>query len=225
MNEALCSILCAQDEWYYDSEGRYIKFNNDGTGEVCRFSPILYIYIWESVNNNYKLWCRCNFNYWIAAVLEWKRIDSPRDPTEVAGVAQNRGPQLLGQLNLEIALVKRLPKWVEASILSKSTLINEFSLMDVAFQPKTYTVRIEKGNFIEPCSINCGNWNGWRYELRLLFDKSPYPPRCQWKQPEGGPDGGQFWDHREFVGRHLEDLPTGGRAMNDISPWNGCIVS
>lgn len=35
MNEALCSILTGQDEWCFDTEGRSIKFNKDGTGEVC----------------------------------------------------------------------------------------------------------------------------------------------------------------------------------------------
>ena len=36
MNEALCSILSGEDEWCFDTEGRSIKFNKDGTGEVCR---------------------------------------------------------------------------------------------------------------------------------------------------------------------------------------------
>jgi len=36
MNEALCSILSGEDEWCFDAEGRSIKFDEDGTGEVCR---------------------------------------------------------------------------------------------------------------------------------------------------------------------------------------------
>jgi hypothetical protein len=36
MNEALCSILCGEKEWRYcDRVKRLIKFNKDGTGEVC----------------------------------------------------------------------------------------------------------------------------------------------------------------------------------------------
>ena len=36
MNEALCSILCGEEEWRYcDQVMRLIKFNKDGTGEVC----------------------------------------------------------------------------------------------------------------------------------------------------------------------------------------------
>jgi hypothetical protein len=34
--EALRSMLSGEDEWCFDSEGRSIKFNKDGTGEVCK---------------------------------------------------------------------------------------------------------------------------------------------------------------------------------------------
>jgi len=186
MNEALCSILSGEDEWYFDTEGRSIKFNKDGTSE---------------------LWCRCNFNYWIAADLEWKSVEpldhvEPRGQiAEIASATWNKSPHLLGQLNLEITLTNRLPRRAQTSNLSKSTIINELGLKDDAFRPKSYTIRIEKGNFIEPCHIGSSSSHRPRFALRLVFDKSPYPPRSEWRRPEGGPDGGQFWDHKEFVGR------------------------
>ena len=34
MNEALCSILCNEPEWSFDTDGRSLKFDEDGTGEV-----------------------------------------------------------------------------------------------------------------------------------------------------------------------------------------------
>ncbi|KAI0839519.1 hypothetical protein F5Y06DRAFT_24223 [Hypoxylon sp. FL0890] len=210
MNEALYSILSGEKEWCFDTEGRTIKFNKDGTGE---------------------LWCRCNFNYWIAAAFEWKSIVSPRNPNQVTSAAQNRkGPQLLGQLDLEITLAKRLPEWVKSSVLEN---ITERSLTDDAFRPKTYTIKIEKGNFMLPCSIGYGpSWDKPRYALRLLFDKSPYPPRSEWREPGQGPDDSQFWDHTEFVGRPSPGLEKRGRAMNDTMNdtssrgwWNECITS
>ncbi|KAF3066461.1 hypothetical protein GL218_09007 [Daldinia childiae] len=214
MNEALCSILSMEDRWSFDLEGRFIKFNKDGTGE--------------------KLWCRCNFNVWIAAEFEWRSVEPPRDPSrstevpsQVASGAPGKGPQPLGQLNLEITLTKRLPETVKHSILSKSTMVNEKSLTDEAFYPKLYTVRIEKGNFVEPCYIGYPSSDKPRFALRLLFDKSPYPPRSGWKRPEEGPDGGQFWDHVEFVGRISPELVKKGAVMNNISTgwWGGCVVS
>lgn len=36
MNKALCSILCGEDEWCFDGEDKAMKFNSDGTGEVCK---------------------------------------------------------------------------------------------------------------------------------------------------------------------------------------------
>ncbi|KAI1096563.1 hypothetical protein F5B19DRAFT_151613 [Rostrohypoxylon terebratum] len=210
MNEALCSILSGEDQWNYHSEGRHIIFNKDGTGE---------------------LWCRCNFNYWILAVIEWKSIKQPHGPSEIVefpgqvpNTTWDKGPQLLGQLNLEITLTKRLPKSAENSVLAQGNGINERSLVDEAFQPRLFTVRIEKGNFIEPA---CTEPNDWRYELRLLFDKSPYPPRSQWKDPTNGPDDSQFWDHREFVSRHVPALAKCGKPMNLTAGggWNGCVVS
>ena len=105
-------------------------------------------------------------------------------------------------------------------------MINELSLTDDAFRPKSYTVRIERGNFIEPCCIGYSSSESPRFALRLLFDKSPYPPRSEWKEPEGGPDGGQFWNHVEFVSRNSPDLIDKRKAMNDVSTgeWNNCII-
>lgn len=39
MSESLRAILTGEDEWCFDTEGRSIKFNEDGTGEVCQ-API-----------------------------------------------------------------------------------------------------------------------------------------------------------------------------------------
>ncbi|KAI1400600.1 hypothetical protein F4819DRAFT_363371 [Hypoxylon fuscum] len=206
MNEALCSILSGGNEWCFDTEGRSVKFNEDSTGE---------------------LWCCCNLNYWITVELEWKSIEPPRDSRQVVSAAQTNGPQLLGQLNLEITLFKRLPQRLESSFLSKSTIINKLSLTDDAFRPKSYTVKIEKGNFIEPCYIGYTSSDKPRFALRLLFDKSPYPPHSEWGKPEGGPDGGRFLDHIEFVSRTSPDLAKQGTAMNNTSAADrsGCVIS
>jgi hypothetical protein len=123
MNDTLRSILSGEDEWCFDTEGRSIKFNKGGTGEVCRSLAMplrCSLTTWE-------LWCRCNFDYRIAAELEWKSIESfdSIQPScqivEIASAAQGKGPRLLGQLNLKITLAKRLPRRVQTSILSKST--------------------------------------------------------------------------------------------------------
>lgn len=106
---------------------------------------------------------------------------------------------------------------------------NEWALKKDAFRTRTYTVRIEKGNFIEPAySIN--HWvHASRYAIRLVFDKSPYPPQPEWNQldPLGITVGSHYWDIVEFAAGESRDLKKEGRAMNDLSPrsWNSCTVS
>lgn len=183
----------------------------------------------------FKLWCRCEFSCWIAADLIWKSI-KPLDDfenrehqiTQIGTAAKSsKSFHLIGHLCLEITLAKRLPERVRNSLLSKSTMINELGLADDAFLPKLYTIRIEKGNFIEPSCVGFSDSWQSRFALRLIFDKSPYPPRSEWKKPEGGPDSGQFWDHVEFVGRTDPELKKRGRAMNDNSSamWDTCLAS
>ncbi|KAI0450202.1 hypothetical protein F5B21DRAFT_491615 [Xylaria acuta] len=217
MNEALCSILSGEEDWHFDSEGRSIRFNKDGTGE---------------------LECRCNLNFWILAELEWKSIQPPGNESGRTSASPGHAtttkndssqPKLLGQIDLEITLTRRLAgrahRWAEAHP-SNAEHMNK-NLTDDAYRTKSYTVRIERGNFIQPCYIGDQNLDTPRYSLRLLFDKSPYPPRSEWESPQGAPDEGRFWDHVEFVGRAAPDSARRQTPMNDpsASSWNSCIVS
>lgn len=137
----------------------------------------------------------------------------------------NKAPSLIGQINLEMTLLNRIPQEVQS--YRPMPVFNE--LEDDAFQPRLYSIRIEKGNFTLPCFA--GSENGYRpnnrYALRLLFDRSPYPPRKDWMKPEYGPDGCGFWDRKEFVGRSTPGLDNKKRAMNDPAPaggWDSCAV-
>jgi len=139
-------------------------------------------------------------------------------------VQSNKGPSLIGQINLEITLLKRIPQDLQDYLIP---VFNE--LEDDAFQSKVYSIEIEKGNFILPCLARSENEHrpNNRYALRLLFDKSPYPPRKDWMKPDYGPDGCGFWDREEFVGRSTPALDDKRRAMNDPAPaggWDSCAV-
>ena len=170
----------------------------------------------------------------IAAEFDWKSLSlSPSDQVvEVASAnaTWTRRPQLLGQLNLEITLTKRLPGGLNFSAMrdKKGNLyLNEYYLSDHAFRAKSFIVRIEKGDFVEPAYIGEDSVTYKpRYALRLLFDRSPYPPREEWTKPEGGPDNNNFWNDVEFVGRPLGNKK--GTAMNDVNlgGWGtSCSVS
>lgn len=73
------------------------------------------------------------------------------------------GPRLIEQLDIQLNLTKQ----------GGSRHTND------VFQPKTYTIRIEKGNFITPsdAAADVDDELTKRFALRLAFDKSPYAKR------------------------------------------------
>ncbi|KAI9677317.1 MAG: hypothetical protein M1829_002660 [Trizodia sp. TS-e1964] len=197
MDEALSSILCAEERWIFRGLCESIGFNADGTGN---------------------LWCSCaDFNCYIALALSW-RLLPPAPP--VARNASARRPQLLGQLNVEITLERKLAPGAPEQ---HGKYLIEGVLCDAAFTPKSFCIRIEKGDFIEPGAIRLEGFSLDRYSLRLLFDKSPYPPREEWKEPQCGPDSLLFWEHAEFVARRQPGLKGKGMAMNDRA-WSSCVA-
>lgn len=189
---------------------------------------------WKLISS--KLWCRCNFNFWIASDLIWKSIpfhrteslDDALAGTQSSSIIGSKVPQTLGEVKLEINLLKGLPHHMRDSIPTKHTAINELGLTDDAFRPKLYSIRIEKGNFKTPSYIGYEEPFWPRCELRLLFDVSPYPPEHEWRDPSRGASDCPFWAHKEFVARELSDAAKKVGPMNEHfsrSSWNACIVS
>lgn len=103
-------------------------------------------------------------------------------------------------LDVEITLTKQcLPD------ISPEQVIEE-TLFDAAFRPKTYKVEIAKGRFAE------ADWL-WRngkcpprhsdkwYGLRVVLDKSPYPPLEEWMKDRASwraAEGNDFCEFRDF---------------------------
>ncbi|EGX87933.1 hypothetical protein CCM_09556 [Cordyceps militaris CM01] len=183
MSQTTVDVLSSVPAWYFDTEGRYIAFRQDGTGE---------------------LWCACNFNYWIAAELEWT-VAETAETAETADMQIGESPavdiETGNSLRIQMKLTTRLPPSAQSSILTQSTLLNEHSLGEEAFKTKSYTVHVEKGRFTEPSrAMYARDSRLPQFDLRLVFDPSPYPPKCEWKAPEsGGVVDGQFWHHTQFV--------------------------
>ena len=110
----------------------------------------------------------------------------------------------MAQFDLEITLTKR-------AIITRGPtdgyILNEENLIDDAFLPKTYSVRLEKGMFKTAFERTAGPVRPWRqsYAYQLVFDKSPYPPRHEWKDPEDVPEPPflAFSEWREFCSRSV----------------------
>ncbi|TFL04953.1 hypothetical protein BDV98DRAFT_601401 [Pterulicium gracile] len=181
----LVSILC-KEPWTWDSmNANEITFNVDGTG---------------------KLICRIELNVWIAAIFTWSTTTPEIAPgTTPHDQPSTGGSSHLSQLPITITLTKdRIPTLGSADMSNYT--INEALLTDDAFLPKSYIVSLEKGRFItafdqlgEPRRLEYTP----EYALRLTFDRSPYPPREEWRRPEGAPDAMKFWEWREFCGGKL----------------------
>ena len=110
--------------------------------------------------------------------------------------------------------------------MGNSSKINDALLTDDAFLPKVYTLQLEKGRFRtqydrflpnEASWLDSAKWlvekalyGGQKtapwYAYKLTFDISPYPPRSEWKNTEGGgvPDAFKFWEWTEF---YRDELP------------------
>ena len=172
--------------------------------------------------NLLKLQCRVEFNVWIGAEFEWRATESLDRIINTKGGTLDKRPHLLAQFGMELTLTKRRTRPFQSGPLQHGR-INECCLTDDAFRPKTYTIRLEQGNFMTPAHARHRMENALteRYALRLLFDKSPYPPRHEWKEPDGGPDANQFWEWKEFAGRESAELKLQAKSS---SRWSQCVI-
>ncbi|RYP08433.1 hypothetical protein DL765_008788 [Monosporascus sp. GIB2] len=188
LNETLAAVLC-EDHWQIDSERRsYITFKADGSGQLVlrRDMPIA-----------------------ICAEIEWRPV-KPESFDEanldLDGGADGGSPSAVAEFEVEITLTKRRPASWGPKV--ESLRINEHQLTEAAFAPKTYRVTLERGEFRSREDLSrfgAFEMPGWaeRFALRLRFDKSPYPPRQEWRQPEGMPDANRVWEWKEFCGRRF----------------------
>ncbi len=144
----------------------------------------------------------------IAAEFAWKPLQ-PMSMDQVVSLGSSsnasgasKDPRPIQQVDLEMTLTRR---WAERMRVPEIArwVGNEASLTDDAFRPKTYTVRLETGNFL--AAVEESEFTT-RHALRLVFDPSPYPPRSEWKEPEGGPDANRPWEWTKFYGRESPEL-------------------
>ncbi|PYH94040.1 hypothetical protein BO71DRAFT_399208 [Aspergillus ellipticus CBS 707.79] len=178
--ETFQSVLLG-GSWRWDpNEASQIKFHENGTGTLT---------------------CRQELNIWIAAEFDWK-LQSPECLEQTVNLdTKSQKPQVLSEFDIELTLTQRRISGCE----TKNYRINEALLTESAFEPKTYRVRLEKGKFLTQFDsmYAVSTRDSMRFALRLVFDKSPYPLREQWKEPDGAPDALRFWDWTEFCAREV----------------------
>lgn len=182
--ETVLSLLCSPDPWAWDPSATCsIKFNKDGTG-LIRAGAELSIFI--------------------AAEFTWK----PKDPialSQALNITRNpsRKGTTLCKFEAEITLTTRVHPLLKETRDSYNSL-NEQALTEAAFNPKTYMLTLEHGIFEDPSDewlqSKPAHYRPPRYDFRLSFDKSPFPPRAEWKEAAMAPaEAMRFWDMREFA--------------------------
>jgi hypothetical protein len=138
---------------------------------------------------------------WIASKFEWK----PGSLLDLVVKPSSSGDQgYMMQFNIEMTLTTRTPDREDFDW--SRTSVNQGVLKETAFVPKIYTITLEKGVFYTACDMR-GPVNPQshpRFSLRLSFDKSPYPPREEWKENGlSAADANMFWEWREFCSHEL----------------------
>lgn len=183
------SLLCGPN-WRWDTYSNcWISFNKDGTGliEASADQPV-----------------------YLASEFEWK-LKNPDSLDTVVELDHNNSREgvLLSQFDIELTLTKRLhPRYQDNPIYAG---INERFLQDAAFLPKSYTIRLEHGRFDDPAYKNWSIWKNSRpffyqpdmYALRLVFDKSPFPPLDEWRDARDVAEAGRWPEIKEFVDRNI----------------------
>ncbi|PWY83579.1 hypothetical protein BO70DRAFT_428847 [Aspergillus heteromorphus CBS 117.55] len=184
--ETLQSILFS-GPWIWDSnEHSQIEFNDNGTGTLI---------------------CRQELNVWIAAEFDWKLPSSEVLQQVFNSHTTSRKPQVITEFDIEMTLTKRRIPGRELPHYR----INECLLTEKAFEPKMYTVRIEKGVLLTQSDrmYAVSTRDSRRFTLRLVLDKSPFPPREEWKRAEGAPDALRFWEWTELYARGISAAEMG----------------
>lgn len=150
--------------------------------------------------------CGIEHNVLIAAEIDWKPLG---DCSTVLEQVIDMSTDFQVSLDVEMTLTKRfLPIFPHIS----SERVNEANLIDAAFQPKIYKLELAKGRFAMPDWLH---WEGKTFSpprddpeiwfgLRLVFDKSPYPPLEEWIEESnyGGPwrsaKANKYFEFRDF---------------------------
>ena len=137
--------------------------------------------------------------------------ESLDDVVDLGNINSHRGT-LVGQFDIEMTLTRRVPPAIQEE-LHQYNLLNEQVLTSAAFVPKNYKVRLERGRFDDPSSRDWPLWTNYRtpffhrarkFEFRLVYDKSPFPPLDEWKEEgKGAAKGCKFTQMKEFADREV----------------------
>lgn len=141
--------------------------------------------------------CAVELAVLFATQIDWKPLgDCPVILEKKIGM----NPDFRLSVDVEMTLTKRCLSDVFPDQVIEATLL------DAAFRPKTYNVELAKGRFAK------ADWLWWQgqcppkhsetwFGLRIVFDKSPYPPLEEWIKDRASwraAEMNEFCGYRDF---------------------------
>ncbi|KAL1871071.1 hypothetical protein Daus18300_004816 [Diaporthe australafricana] len=126
----------------------------------------------------------------IAAQTEWKALGASAALLEEVVDLAVESPDWSYTLDIELTLTKRPTQPLQEQIAARGweLRLQDVNLTEAAFRPKTFQIQVAKGKFGRQKILELQNKRAeavqeeersW-YGLRLLFDKSPFPPEDEW---------------------------------------------
>ncbi|KAJ7216616.1 hypothetical protein GGX14DRAFT_391419 [Mycena pura] len=176
LSSTIHEVLC--QPWHWDDDSCHIiSFNADGSGEIIS---------------------RGEMNLWIAAFTQWKVLDVISEDTEAAQAAPRPEPTFIGKMlgsppnhttilkaRVEITLSRNRMASLWGHDITRRQ-INDDLLLDDAFQAKQYTITVRRGQFATQSAIKMDLRKRPLYALEIVFDKSPFPAKSEWKPEQQG---------------------------------------
>ena len=155
---------------------------------------------------------------------EWKKLSDVNTPG-AGSATDSRKPDVLGTLDIELTLARKRAKssptraygWPFSLERLESEICHPKALLDAAFEPRAFTIAIEKGNFSHDDKYDwtCF-YSSQRWGFRLVFDKSPYPAPEAWNQSEPGFCRVEAFAHRKVaVAKELPESAANVRPVED----------
>jgi hypothetical protein len=129
---------------------------------------------------------------------------SPDPPLLTSLLCMTPKASKIFEATIEITLTKRrMPNLY--GIDNAPWHVNEDVLLDSAFDTKQYKIVVENGQFY-PKGGPQGGPIAQLFALRVIFDKSPYPPKEEWRPEQMNMvESVRQFEMTEFYARELDD--------------------
>ncbi|KAF2218409.1 hypothetical protein BDZ85DRAFT_94005 [Elsinoe ampelina] len=155
----------------------------------------------------------------ISMDFKWQVLDSGFDQPFHLGPTIPRTPILLAEFRLQLDFDATTPGAVKLD--GKDTITERrtgpFKQRDPG--PRVFAVRLERGYFT-PKESSSG-LSPCHYELRLVFEPSPYGTKQEWDGIDDYMETDGYWDDKAFVARQCPSPPAG--ILPHIQ--DNCVVS